>query len=291
MTMKNKVIAIVGATASGKTSYSIELAKAINGEIISADSRLVYKGFDIGTAKPTMKEREGIPHFLIDVVEPEVDYSVGLWAKEAEKCINDILSRGKTPIIVGGTGLYFRVLLEDYDLPKVEPNYELRDELKNLDFSQLYERLLVKDYETANLIAKNDKKKIIRAIEVVETLNMPMSKARGVREFATYDVKWHGRNYPRLELYERINQRVDLMLEMGLVDEVKTLLNKHGRISNLVDTIGYKEIIYYLDGQLTLNEAIDLLKQNTRNYAKRQLTWFRKNDKIDWNVYPETLKK
>ena len=291
MTAKNKVIAIVGATASGKTSYSIELAKKLDGEIISADSRLVYNGFDIGTAKPTVEEREGIPHYLIDVVEPEVDYSVGLWAKEAEKCIDDILSRGKTPIIVGGTGLYFRILLEDYDLPKVEPNYELREELKNMDFSQLYERLYAKDSETANLITKNDKKKIIRAIEVVESLNMPMSKARGVKEFSTYDVQWYGRNYPREELYERINHRVDLMLEMGLVDEVKSLLNRHGRISNLVDTIGYKEMIYYLDGQMSLNEASDLLKQNTRNYAKRQLTWFRKNDKINWNVYPETLKK
>ena len=291
MTAKNKVIAIVGATASGKTSYSIELAKKLDGEIISADSRLVYKGFDIGTAKPTVEEREGIPHYLIDVVEPEVDYSVGLWAKEAEKCIDDILSRGKTPIIVGGTGLYFRILLEDYDLPKVEPNYELREELKNMDFSQLYERLYTKDSETANLITKNDKKKIIRAIEVVESLNIPMSKARGVKEFSTYDVQWYGRNYPRKELYERINHRVDLMLEMGLVDEVKSLLNRHGRISNLVDTIGYKEMIYYLDGQMSLKEASDLLKQNTRNYAKRQLTWFRKNDKINWNVYPETLKK
>ena len=291
MTAKNKVIAIVGATASGKTSYSIELAKKLDGEIISADSRLVYKGFDIGTAKPTVEEREGIPHYLIDLVEPEVDYSVGLWAKEAEKCIDDILSRGKTPIIVGGTGLYFRILLEDYDLPKVEPNYKLREELKNMDFSQLYERLYTKDSETANLIAKNDKKKIIRAIEVVESLNMPMSKARGVKEFSTYDVQWYGRNYPREELYERINHRVDLMLEMGLVDEVKSLLNRHGRISNLVDTIGYKEMIYYLDGQMPLKEASDLLKQNTRNYAKRQLTWFRKNDKINWNVYPETLKK
>ena len=291
MSVKNKVIAIVGATASGKTAFSIELAKKLDGEIISADSRLVYKGFDIGTAKPTLEEREGVPHYLIDVVEPEVDYSVGLWAKEAEKCIDDILSRGKTPIIVGGTGLYFRVLLEDYDLPKVEPNYELREELKNLDFSQLYERLLVKDSETANSIAKNDKKKIIRAIEVVETLNMPMSEARGVKEFSTYNVQWFGRNYPRTELYERINNRVDLMIEMGLIDEVKALLNKHGRIPNLVDTIGYKEMIYYLDGQMSLGEASDLLKQNTRNYAKRQLTWFRKNDKIEWNVYPETLKK
>ena len=288
---KNNVIAIVGATASGKTAFSIDLAKKVDGEIISADSRLVYKGFDIGTAKPTNEEREGIPHYLIDIVEPEVDYSVGLWAKQAEKCIADILSRGKTPIIVGGTGLYFRILLENYDLPKVEPNFELREELKLLEFNQLYERLSLNDKETADSIAKNDKKKIIRAIEVVETLGMPMSKARGVKEFSSYNVQWLGRNYLRDELYDRINKRVDLMIELGLLDEVKLLLDKHGRIPNLVDTIGYKEMIYFLDGEMSLKQACDLLKQNTRNYAKRQLTWFRKNDKIEWNVYPEILKK
>lgn len=288
---KNNIIAIVGATASGKTAFSIDLAKKVNGEIISADSRLVYKGFDIGTAKPSIDEREGIPHYLIDIVEPEVDYSVGLWAQEAEKCINDILSRGKTPIIVGGTGLYFRVLLENYNLPKVEPNYELREALNLLDYSQLYERLVLNDKKTADMIARNDKKKIIRAIEVVETLGVPMSQARGVNEYSSYNVQWIGRNFPRPELYSRINKRVDLMIEAGLVDEVKALLDKHGRISNLVDTIGYKEMIYYLDGEMSLEQASDLLKQNTRNYAKRQLTWFRKNDKIDWNIYPEMLKK
>lgn len=293
MTVKqtNNIIAVVGATASGKTAFSIDLAKKVDGEIISADSRLVYKGFDIGTAKPTSEEREGIPHYLIDIVEPENDYSVGLWAKEAEKCINDILSRGKTPIIVGGTGLYFRILLENYDLPKVEPNYDLREELKSMEFSQLYERLSKKDSETARNIVKNDKKKIIRAIEVVETLNMPMKLARGVKEVSPYNVQWLGRNFRRDELYDRINKRVDFMLEAGLVEEVQMLLAKHGRIPNLVDTIGYKEIIFYLDGQMSLQEASNLLKQNTRNYAKRQLTWFRKNEKIDWNIYPETLKK
>ena len=167
---KNNIIAIVGATASGKTAFSIDLAKKVNGEIISADSRLVYKGFDIGTAKPTFDEREGIPHYLIDIVEPEVDYSVGLWTQEAEKCINDILSRGKTPIIVGGTGLYFRVLLENYNLPKVEPNYELREALNLLDFSQLYERLVLNDKKTADMIARNDKKKIIERLRWLKHL-------------------------------------------------------------------------------------------------------------------------
>lgn len=288
---KNKVIAIVGATASGKTAYSIELAKKVNGEIISADSRLVYKGFDIGTAKPTLEERDGIPHYLIDIVEPEVDYSVGLWAKEAEKCIDEIISRGKVPIIVGGTGLYFRILLENYDLPKVEPNYDLRSELETLTFEELQTRLASKDPETASRIEKNDKKKIIRALEIVETLNLPMSEARGVKDSSPYEVEWHGRNFPREELYERINKRVDLMIETGLIEETKNLLEKHGRIPNLIDTIGYREIIEYLDGKLDLKGACDILKQNTRRYAKRQLTWFRKNTMIDWNYYPEIFRR
>ncbi len=288
---KNKVIAIVGATASGKTAYSIELAKKVNGEIISADSRLVYKGFDIGTAKPTLEERDGIPHYLIDIVEPEVDYSVGLWAKEAEKCIDEIIFRGKVPIIVGGTGLYFRILLENYDLPKVEPNYDLRRELETLTFEELQTRLASKDPETASRIEKNDKKKIIRALEIVETLNLPMSEARGVKDSSPYEVEWHGRNFPREELYERINKRVDLMIETGLIEETKNLLEKHGRIPNLIDTIGYREIIEYLDGKLDLKGACDILKQNTRRYAKRQLTWFRKNTMIDWNYYPEIFRR
>lgn len=288
---KNKVIAIVGATASGKTAYSIELAKKVNGEIISADSRLVYKGFDIGTAKPTLEERDGIPHYLIDIVEPEVDYSVGLWAKEAEKCIDEIISRNKVPIIVGGTGLYFRILLENYELPKVEPNYDLRRELETLTFEELQTRLASKDPETASRIEKNDKKKIIRALEIVETLNLPMSEARGVKDSSPYEVEWHGRNFPREELYERINKRVDLMIETGLIEETKNLLEKHGRIPNLIDTIGYREIIEYLDGKLDLKGACDILKQNTRRYAKRQLTWFRKNTLIDWNYYPEIFRR
>ncbi len=290
-TLRNKrVIAVVGATASGKTAYAIELAQKLGGEVISADSRLVYKGFDIGTAKPTLEERAGIPHHLIDVVEPEVDYSVGLWAKEAEKLIEEIHSRGNIPIIAGGTGLYFRILLENYDLPKVEPNYELRKELETLDFEALKERLCKIDPETAGKIERNDKKKIIRALEIVETLQVPMKEARGVKEFSAYDVEWHGRNYPREELYERINKRVDLMIEAGLIEETKALLDMHGRITNLVDTIGYREIIDYLDGKLDLKNACDILKQNTRRYAKRQLTWFRKNSYIDWNIYPEIVK-
>lgn len=285
---KSKIIAVVGPTASGKTAFAVNLAHQINGEIVSADSRLVYKGFDIGTAKPTLKEREGIPHYMIDIAEPETDYSAGLYLKDAEKIIKDILLRGKVPIIAGGTGLYLNILLMNYDLPKVEPDYDLREKLKKTD--NLYEILSSLDPQTALEIDPNDRKKLIRAIEIVKQTGKPLSKSRGRKE-PEYYVEWIGLNYPREELYDRINRRVDLMIENGLVEETEKLLEKHGRINNILYTIGYQEMVSYLDGILTLDEAVDKLKQNTRRYAKRQLTWFRKNPDIKWNVYPEKLKK
>lgn len=287
----NKVIAIVGATASGKTAYAVELAQKIDGEIISADSRYVYKGLDIGTAKPSIDERKGIPHYMIDIVEPDFNYSAGLYAKQAKECIKDILSRGKTPIVAGGTGLYIRVLLENYDLPNIEPDYKLRDELAKLSFDELYDILYGLDKESAESVERNDKKKLIRYIEVVKLTGLPLSKARGKKDEDEFDIEWIGLNFPREELYERINKRVDLMIDEGLIDETKNLLSKYGRIPNIVDTIGYREIIAYLDGDISLERAKELLKQNTRNYAKRQLTWFRKNENIKWNCYPEKKKK
>ena len=288
--MNNRVIAVVGATASGKTSYAIELAKKINGEIISADSRLVYKGMDIGTAKPTIDEMQEIPHYMIDVVEPEYNYSVGLYVKEAKKHITDIISRGKVPIVVGGTGLYFRVLLENYDLPDVKPDYELRKELSSYSYEELLEMLTKLDEKAANSVEKNDKKKLIRYIEIIKLAGKPLDLVRGVKE-KEFNVEWVGLNFPREILYDRINKRVDLMIEQGLIDETRKLLQKHGRISNITDTIGYREVLSYLDGELSLDEAKDKLKQNTRNYAKRQLTWFRKNEQINWNCYPDRKKK
>ncbi len=287
----NKVIAIVGATASGKTAYAVELAQKIDGEIISADSRYVYKGLDIGTAKPSIDERKGIPHYMIDIVEPDFNYSAGLYAKQAKECIKDVLSRGKTPIVAGGTGLYIRVLLENYDLPNIEPDYKLRDELAKLSFDELYDILYGLDKESAESVERNDKKKLIRYIEVVKLTGLPLSKARGKKDEDEFDIEWIGLNFPREELYERINKRVDLMIDEGLIDETKNLLSKYGRIPNIVDTIGYREIIAYLDGDISLERAKELLKQNTRNYAKRQLTWFRKNENIKWNCYPEKKKK
>ena len=285
---KPRVIAVVGPTASGKTDYALELAERISGEIVSADSRLVYKGFDIGTAKPTLEERKSIPHYMIDIAEPEVDYSAGLYAEDASRAIDSIIERGHVPVVVGGTGLYFRLLLENYDVPKIEPDYEFRDKLREYPAEELYSMLKSKSMQRAAEIDPNDKKKIIRALEMAEHLEKPLSE---YKKEPLYEVEWIGLNFDRSDLYDRINRRVDKMINDGLVDETRNLLAKHGRIKNLVCTIGYQEIIAYLDGILTLEEAKDKLKQNTRNYAKRQLTWFRKNKAIQWNIEPVKKKK
>lgn len=282
--MKPKVIAIVGPTASGKTAMSIELAKKINGEIVSADSRLVYKGFDIASAKPTLEEREGIPHYLIDIVEPEFDYSVGNYHDDARKAIYEIISKGKTPIVVGGTGLYFRILLENYNLPRVEANYELRAELDKKEKEELLEELKQLDKITYERLFDSNKRRIVRALEVIKLLNKPISEMEIEKE-PEFDVEW---KIPKMEsrewLYNRINKRVDIMVEQGLIDETKFLLKKHGRIKNFICTIGYQEILTYLDGETTLDEALEKLKQHSRNYAKRQLTWFRKNPELEITI-------
>lgn len=273
----------MGPTATGKTSFAIQIAKAINGEIISADSRLVYKGFDIATAKPTIDEQQGIEHHLIDIVEPEVDYSVANFFDDAKIAIEKIYQKCKTPIVVGGTGLYFRVLLEDFDLPRVEADYKLREKLENLDTQDLHKMLEELDPVSAQKIHFNNKVKIIRAIEVCKSLKKPHSEAAGKKE-PEFDVKWLGLNPPdRAYLYEKINKRVDEMMKNGLIEETKTLLEKHGRITNLTNTIGYQEILEYLDCKMSLEDAVLTIKLNTRHYAKRQLTWFRRNKSIIWN--------
>lgn len=278
--MKTKVIAIVGPTASGKTKMAIDLAKKVNGEVISADSRYVYKGFDIATAKPTLEEQDGIKHHLIDIVEPEYDYSVADFYDDAKTAIADIISRGKTPIVAGGTGLYFRILLENYDLPRVEANPQLREELNNRDKEDLLEELKKLDAKGYESLKDSNHRRIVRALEITKTLGIPYSKAIGQKD-AEYDVEWM---MPKIEsreiLYERINARVDIMVKNGLIEETQALLAKHGRIKNFTCTIGYREILEYLDGETSLENALEKLKQHSRNYAKRQLTWFRKNEAL-----------
>ena len=282
--MKPKVIAVVGPTASGKTKLAIELAHKYDGEVVSADSRLVYKGFDIASAKPTMEEREGVPHHLIDIVEPEFDYSAGKYAEDAKVAIEDILSRGKMPIVAGGTGLYFRVLLENYNLPKVETDYVLRSDLEKRDKADLLAELEKLDKITYERVKDANLRRIIRALELIKLLGKPLSSVSMEKE-PEYDVEWIMPEIPSREwLYERINRRVDIMVEMGVIEETQNLIKIHGRIPNIVDTIGYKEILTYLDGVATLDEALSKLKQHSRNYAKRQLTWFRRNPNLEINI-------
>ena len=279
---KPKVIAIAAPTASGKTAYAIELAKQIDGEIISADSRIIYKGFDIVCAKPTKEEMQNVPHYMIDIVEPEVDYSVANYVDDATVAINNISAKGKTPIVVGGTGLYFKALLEGWELPRVEPNYELREELENFEIENLLEQLKPLDEKTyKQMLIEPKKRKIIRAIEVCKSLGEAMSNYSNKKE-PPYEVEWIGIGMTREELYERVNKRVDIMIEIGAVQETENLLKKHGRIKNLISTIGYNEILQYLDKEITLDRAIELIKQHSRNYAKRQLTWFRKNANLNY---------
>jgi len=282
MKIKDKVIAIAAPTASGKTAYAIELAKKINGEIVSADSRIIYKGFNIACAKPTENEMQGIKHYMIDIVEPEFDYSVANYVDDATAAIEEILNKGKTPIIVGGTGLYFKALLEGWNLPRVAPDKNLRDKLEKYSINELIEQLKILDEKTLQTMLKEPKKrKLIRAIEVCKALEEPMSNYSNKKE-PPYDVEWIGIDMSREELYERVNKRVDRMVAQGVEEEARYLLEKHGRIKNLISTIGYSELIQYFDKEISFERAIELIKQHSRNYAKRQLTWFKKNENLGY---------
>lgn len=279
---KQKLIAITGPSSSGKTKLSIELAKKLNGEIISVDSRQIYKELDIGSAKPTIEEREGIPHYLMDVVDITQEYTVADFCDAARIKIKEILNKGKIPILAGGTGLYFRVLLQDFDLPRVAPNNELRAELEQKSSEELYKQLVELDPDIAEKIHFNNKVKIIRALEVCLTLGIPMSKAQKKKE-AEYNTLWFGLNSENRDfIYERINQRVDIMFEQGLLKEAKNLFEKYGKNKILMGTIGYQELYPLLKGEIDFETASNLLKQNTRRYAKRQISWFKANKDINW---------
>ena len=283
------VIAIAGPTASGKTALAVRVAKYLGTEIISADSRQIFKEFDIATAKPTKEEMHGVVHHLIDVVNPDEEFTVADFADRAAKIMENLFEQGKTPVVAGGTGLYFRILLENYDMPRVAPDKELREELKNIEKTQgvevLYNMLKELDPVLAEKMHPNNTVKIIRAIEVCKTLNIPMSQAQKKKP-PLYNIKWFGLGHlngeDRKFLYDRIDRRVDIMLETGLEAEAGQLYEKYGRISSLMNTIGYQEFIEYFDGNISYDDAVSKIKQNSRRYAKRQLTWFRQNPEIRW---------
>ena len=275
--MNKKLIVLTGATASGKTKLSIQLAKIIDAVIICADSRIIYKDFDIVSAKPTIEERFDIPHYLIDIIGPNQDFSAGDFVSEAKKIINNT---NKNIIISGGTWFYIKSLLDEKALPNCPINKILREKLSTYSNSELWEKLNKIDPKRASLIHQNNKDKIIRSIEMCEALNMPISEY--IREENDiFSANWYMPSISREELYNRINQRVDEMINLGLYDEWINNSKKYPNSKVAKNTIGYKEF-YELDDGLykDRNEAIEKIKQHTRNFAKRQLTYFRSNPDI-----------
>jgi len=273
---KTPVIVIVGPTAVGKTKTGIELAKAFNGEIVSGDSVQVYRGMDIGSAKVTVEEAEGIPHHLIDICDPDEPMSVAKFQQGARQAIDDIYARGKLPILVGGTGLYIRSILYDYEFAERPVNEALRasleDEASRLGADALHERLRELDPRRAEQIHPNNVRRVIRALEVAMQGD---SQAVDSAPSEHYAYKLFVLHADRDVLYERINERVDVMVETGLVDEVKHLLDAGYGNTQAMRAIGYKEVVPYIEGRITEERMRETLKQHTRQFAKRQLTWFR----------------
>jgi tRNA dimethylallyltransferase len=287
--MKEKLVVIVGPTAVGKTKTSVELAKAINGEIISGDSMQIYKGLDIGTAKVTIDERDGIPHHLIDIKHPTEPYSVAEFQQNAKELIFEINSRGKIPIIAGGTGLYIRSITHKYEFSEAKKNKDLREKLQEkadqFGSEALHAELKAVDPIRAAEVHPNNVHRVIRSLEIFyETGNIPSDeqKKMGNEPESNYDLGLVGLTMQRDVLYKRINERVDLMMKQGILEEAKWLLSMDISNSLAAKAIGYKELFPYLLGDCTLEEAVSILKRNSRRYAKRQFTWFYNQMDIEW---------
>jgi len=282
-----KAIIITGPTATGKTALSIDLAKKIDGEIVAADSMQIYRYMDIGTAKPTLEEQQGIVHHMISIVDPKESYSVSLYKDDALKCIEDIYARGKTPIIVGGTGLYINALTYDMDFSNTIKNESYRDELKQIakedGNNELFKLLLEKDPIAAQKLNKNDVKRVIRALEVKETTGKSIyEKADDFKNAdPPFPYEIFALLFDREILYKRIDMRVDIMINNGLIDEMQHLLDMGvTREMQSMQGIGYKQLFDYFENKASLDDTIELIKRETRRYAKRQLTWFRHDKRI-----------
>ena len=287
--MKPKVIVIVGPTASGKTALSIELAKKINGEIVSCDSMQIYKDMDIGSAKPSIEEMQGIKHYMIDIATPNERFSVAEYKKLAESAIDEILSKGKIPIVVGGTGLYADSLIYGIEYPEIEFDEKYREVLEKqakteVGLKDLYNQAKKIDELAVQKISENDKKRIIRILEIYHQTGKTKTELEidSRKNEVKYDVKVFAINMERQILYDRINKRVDIMIKNGLIQEVENLLKKYNQFPTAMQGLGYKEVVQYLNKELTKEEMIDKIKLETRRYAKRQLTWFRKNKETIW---------
>ncbi len=280
------LIILSGPTAVGKTELSIKLAHEVGGEIISADSMQVYRTMDIGTAKIKPSEMDGIPHHLIDIIEPEDEWNVSLFCEHAKKTVNDIYSRGKVPVLVGGTGFYIQALLYDVEFTEEDDNEirkRLTKESTRLGAHALHERLKEIDPVSAEIIHENNVKRVIRALEFYELHHMPISEHNKIQSErkSPYDFRYFVLSDAREKIYDRIDRRVDKMLEAGLVDEVKGLMDRGLDLSYVtMQGRGYKEIYKYLTGEYTLDEAVYILKRDTRHFAKRQLTWFRREKEL-----------
>lgn len=289
------VLAVVGPTASGKTALAVELAKRLGGEIVSADSMQIYKGMDIASAKPTEAEKQGIPHHMMDFLPPETPYSVAEYVKAARACILEIYKRQKLPILVGGTGLYVDSLLTGTQFIETETDFDLRARLETefdaLGGEKMLEKLAAFDRDTAARLHPNNRKRIIRAFEVYTLTGKTMTEALAAsrEKPSPFTPCYIGIAYANREiLYDRINRRVDIMLENGLLAEARAFFQ--GAPDTAAQAIGYKELKPYLDGVLSLDEAVENLKRATRNYAKRQITWFKRNPQIHW-IYADTCSK
>ena len=285
---KAKVIVICGPTASGKTALSVELAKKIDGRIVSADSMQIYKDMSIGTAKPSVKEMQGIKHYLIDCVLPSERYSVADFKRDAKKAIREIVKIGKNPIVVGGTGLYLDSLIYEIEYSNIEFDKDYRNMLEERaqkeGLEQLYNEAMKIDPEATKKINPNDKKRITRVLEIYHATGKTKTEqeADSRKNEPEFDYKVYAINWEREELYNRINKRVDLMIEEGLIEEVKNLLDKYDEFPTAMQGLGYKEVVQYLEGKCTKEEMIEKIKQESRRYAKRQITWFRKNKQTTW---------
>ena len=280
---KPTVIVICGPTASGKTKLGIEVANKINGEIISADSMQIYKDMDIGTAKPTIEERKQAVHHLIDFIEPDKRYSVSDFKKDATNEIKNILKKNKTPIIVGGTGLYINSLIYNIEYNEIKVDLNYRKKLNELDNETLYKKAMEIDEEATKKISINDKKRIIRILEIYKSTGKNKTELeKESRKEPEFNYKIFVLSMDREILYDRINKRVDKMINDGLIDEVKKLIEKYKQFPTAMQGLGYKEVKYYLDGNYTKEEMIEKVKQETRKYAKRQLTWFRSYKDAIW---------
>lgn len=280
MVQENSLIVIGGPTAVGKSAFGLELAQRINGEIVSADSMQIYRGMDIGTAKPSLEERQIVRHHMIDILDVNDEYSAEQYKDDADIIIQDIINRNKTPIILGGTGFYIRALLYEHNFGFAPKNQEIRDKYKKILESYgkdyLHDLLKEKDYESSLKIHPNDTKKVIRALEIYEVSGQKKSAIAQKEQKKRYDFKMYVLYCDRTELYDRINKRVDEMINKGLIDEVKSLIENGADInSQAMQGIGYKETVAYLNNQISKEELIELIKQHTRNYAKRQLTYFK----------------